>query len=68
MNSFELVFLTLKVLGDIFLDFKDLTEALRVYRNAKIYCEDFKRYKEKLVMYEQIGYTYRLMKENEKAV
>lgn len=57
-----------KVMGDIYLDFKDLNEAIRVYKSMKILCEDFQRYREKMHIYEQIGYTYRLMKDSENAV
>jgi ACT domain-containing protein len=41
LNHFDLVFTTMKTQGDINLDFKDLIEALKVYRNTKIYCEDY---------------------------
>lgn len=50
------------------MDFKDLTEAIRVYKSLKILCEDFQKYKEKMFIYEQIGYVYRLMKDSENAV
>ena len=50
------------------MDFKDLTEAVRVYKSLKILCEDFQKYKEKMFIYEQIGYVYRLMKDSENAV
>ena len=40
-NKFEIIFLTQKVLGDFYLDFKDIREALRVYKSVKILCEDF---------------------------
>jgi hypothetical protein len=34
------------------MEFKDFNEALKVYRSAKILCEDFEQYKEKLFIYE----------------
>ena len=33
------------------MDTKDLIEALRVYKNLKIICEDFEKYKEKMYTY-----------------
>mmetsp|Transcript_22539 Transcript_22539/g.21702 ORF Transcript_22539/g.21702 Transcript_22539/m.21702 type:complete len:82 (+) Transcript_22539:1779-2024(+) len=56
-STFELAFATLKVLGDFFMEFKDLNEAVKTYKSLKILCEDFEKYKEKLFLYEQIGYT-----------
>lgn len=50
------------------MDFKDLTEAVRVFKSLKILCEDFQRYQEKMFIYQQIGYVYRIMKDNESAV
>lgn len=50
------------------MDFKDLTEAVRVFKSLKILCEDFQKFKEKMFIYEQTGYAYRLMKDHEGAV
>ena len=66
--SFDLAFLTQKTLGDFYMEFKDLTEALKVYKTLKILCEDFEKYREKLFVYEQIGYTLRMMKKHDQAV
>ncbi|CDW80099.1 histidine acid phosphatase family protein [Stylonychia lemnae] len=68
LSTFELLFSTQRVLGNFYLDFKDLNEAVRVYKSLKILCEDFQKYKEKMHVYEQIGYVYRLMKDSESAV
>jgi hypothetical protein len=50
------------------MDTKDLLEALKVYKTIKILCEDFQRYQEKMFIYAQIGYTYRLMNDCDNAV
>eukprot|EP00347_Sterkiella_histriomuscorum_P003370 403364556 len=68
LSTFDLIFYTQKVLGDFYMDFKDLSEAVRVYKSLKILCEDFQKYKEKMFIYEQIGNVYRLMKDSESAV
>ena len=41
LNTFEIVFISQKALGDILIDFKDLTEGVRVFKSLKILCEDF---------------------------
>jgi hypothetical protein len=40
-HSFDLAFLSMKILGDILMEFKDFIEAMKIYRAAKILCEDF---------------------------
>lgn len=68
VNFFEIIFLTNKTIGDIYMDFRDLNYTLKVYKTVKAICEDFQRYKEKMFIYEQLGYTYRQMNDNENAV
>ena len=52
MNSFEIIFISQKALGEIYLDFKDFIEAVRVFKSIKILCEDFQKFREKMFIYE----------------
>ena len=50
------------------MEFRSFPQAIVYYRKAKKVCERYQRYREKLLMYQQIGYMYRLMKDHEEAV
>lgn len=57
-EDFIMQYNALKVKGDIFLEFKDFKQALHAYKKLKNFCDDKKRYKEKIVCYGQIGQVY----------
>jgi tetratricopeptide (TPR) repeat protein len=58
----------IKIEGDIHLEFKDFKAALGVYKRLKRYCDDKKRYREKIVCYGQMGYVYAMQDEHNQAI
>ena len=68
INAFNVHFAAMRVAADMFFEFKDFKNAIMTYKNMKTYCEDYKRYKEKILCYSQIGYIFRLLTEHEKAI
>ena len=50
------------------MEFRNFEKSLKYYRKAKKLSEKWSRYKEKLLMYQQIGYIFRLLKEHESAI
>ena len=51
-GEFMLAFNALKIQGEIYLEFKDFSHALKAFQGLKSYCDDKQRYKEKIVCYE----------------
>ena len=49
------------------MDFKDLNEALRIFRRLKNECHNKLMLRHKMVIYKQLGYVYRLLQEHLKA-
>ena len=68
INAFNVHFAAMRAGADMFFEFKDFKNAIMTYKNMKTYCEDYKRYKEKILCYSQIGYIFRLLTEHEKAI
>lgn len=66
-GEFFTLYWALKSYGMICMDFKDLQEALRVFRRLKGECHTKLMLRHKMVTYKQIGYVYRLMKDHLKA-
>ena len=50
------------------MEFRQFQKAYKYYRKAKQVCEKWKRYREKLLMYHQIGYICRLLNDHERAI
>mmetsp|Transcript_40118 Transcript_40118/g.38628 ORF Transcript_40118/g.38628 Transcript_40118/m.38628 type:complete len:121 (+) Transcript_40118:1020-1382(+) len=52
----------MKAAGDIFMDMKDVQRAIFAYKNLKNVCEEELMSKEKMFVYGQLGYCYRLLR------
>lgn len=65
---FDLKYHSYIVRTHVFMEFRSFKSALKYCRKAKQLCEKSLKYMEKLSMYQQLGYIYRLMSENEEAV
>jgi hypothetical protein len=50
-----------KIEADIYLEFKDFHSAIKKYKKLKSFCDDRKRFKEKIVLYGQLGHVYSLL-------
>ena len=50
------------------MEFRSFTQAIKFYRLAKKLSEKNHDYKDKLLMYQQLGYVYRLTTEHEEAL
>jgi|LauGreDrversion4_2_1035121.scaffolds.fasta_scaffold148122_2 hypothetical protein len=50
-EDFLLSFNAKKIEADIYLEFKDFHNAIQKYKKLKSFCDDRKRYKEKIVLY-----------------
>ena len=57
----------LKTYGMVCMDFKDLNQAMNVFRRLKHECHEKFMFKHKMITYQQLGYVYRLLKEHLKA-
>ncbi len=68
IGDFVLIFNAMKLAGDIFLEFKDFSNALKSFQSLKRFCDEKKRYKEKILCYEQIGLCYRLLEDHNQAI
>lgn len=61
-NGFYSLYWALKTYGMICMDFKDLAEALQVFRRLKHECQEKQMFHHKMVTYKQLGYVNRLLK------
>jgi tetratricopeptide (TPR) repeat protein len=66
--DFELRYFSQRVRGHAFMEFRNFEKSFKYYRKAKKLCEKYRRYKEKMLMYQQLAYILRLMKEHDGAV
>lgn len=62
-EDFVLYYNASKIEGSIYLEFRDFKNAIRVYKRLKNYCDDKKRYKEKIVCYGQLGHVFSIIDE-----
>jgi hypothetical protein len=67
-EDFILQYHALKFEGDIRLEFKDFRSAILSYKRLKTFCDDRKRYKEKIVCYGQLGTLHALLEEHVTAI
>ena len=67
VQVFEIHFAAMKMLAEYYIDLRDVQSAIKTYEFLKRYTEDNKRYKEKLKLYEQLGYCHRLLREHSMA-
>jgi len=50
-EEFSLAYNALKIEADIYLEFKDFKNTILKYKKLKEFCDERKRYKEKIVCY-----------------
>lgn len=67
-EDFLLQFNAMKIEGDIHLEFKDFKAAMLSYKKLKSFCEDKRRFREKIVCYGQLGYVHSLLDEQATAI
>ena len=60
-EEFSLAYNALKIEADIYLEFKDFKNAILKYKKLKEFCDERKRYKEKIVCYAQLGHSHGLL-------
>jgi hypothetical protein len=50
-EEFSLAYSALKLEADIYLEFKDFKNAIQKYKTLKVFCEERKRLREKIICY-----------------
>lgn len=68
VRKFQPMYWILKIHGTIALEFKDFTEATRVFKKLKNFCEVRKFYTQKMHIYKQLAYIYQLQRSNQKSL
>ena len=68
IEDFALAYNALKIEGDIFMEFKDFKSSLQAYRRLKNFCDDRKKYREKIICYGQIGHIYTVLDDHNSAI
>ena len=68
VRKFQPMYWILKTHGAIALEFRDFTEAARVFKKLKNFCEVRKCFNQKMYIYKQLAYVYQLQRSNQKAL
>lgn len=55
-SSFELEFHSKKMLGDLYVELRKIEEAKAIYKNLIKIADNNQKYKEQMLMFEQMGY------------
>ena len=67
-KDFELVFHSHKMLADLYVELRKIENAIEIYAKLIKLTDDHDKYKEQLLMYEQLGYWEHMLRKYDEAI